>query len=277
MPWPEPVYIGDELVTNGTFDTDLTGFETSAAWSVIDGEAVGNDTASENNFLRWLTGAGAGKVYLGSVDVVENNGMGSTYIQWGGDTSNRVSSPAPGNYTQIFVGDVELFRANANGTNTNLVIDNISVREIDPLSVSIQMEGRMTYADEGASTEVSFWRWRVDSSNQILSRIDASGSLVGRYITQQTASGTYDQATDAGTEAYAPGINVPFNIASRHGSTFINAAADGTSYVANTTPVALPDLSSTDFSIGYDYMGTIKQLRVWPKDLADAGIEEAST
>ncbi len=143
-------------------------------------------------------------------------------------------------------------------------------------AVSIQMDGRMTYADEGASTEIRFWRWRAGSPNQILSRIDASGSLVGRYITQQTASGTYDQTTDSGTEAYAPGINVPFNIASRHGSTFINAAADGTSYVANTTPVALPDLSATNFELGHDYMGTIKQLRVWPKDLADAGIVEAT-
>lgn len=57
-----------------------------------------------------------------------------------------------------------------------------------PLAVSIQMDGRMTYADEGASTEVRFWRWRAGSPNQILSRIDTSGSLVGRYITQQTAS-----------------------------------------------------------------------------------------
>jgi hypothetical protein len=74
----------------------------------------------------------------------------------------------------------------------------------------------------------------------------------------------------------SPGVLVPFNIASRHGSTFVNAAADGVSATVNTTPVGLPDLSATDFNLGYDYMGTISMLRVWADDLADVGIAEAT-
>jgi hypothetical protein len=76
--------------------------------------------------------------------------------------------------------------------------------------------------------------------------------------------------------AYTPGVLVPYNIASRHGSTFINGAVDGVALTADTTPVALPDLSATDFNLGFDYMGTISMLRVWADDLADVGIAEAT-
>ena len=69
---------------------------------------------------------------------------------------------------------------------------------------------------------------------------------------------------------------MPYNIASRHGSTFINGAVDGVALTANTTPVALPDLSSTDLDLGYDYMGTINQFRVWSQDLGDTGIVDAT-
>jgi hypothetical protein len=51
---------------------------------------------------------------------------------------------------------------------------------------------------------------------------------------------------------------------------------DGTALTANTTPTALPDLSSTDLQLGYDYMGTVKLLRMWNQDLGDAGIALAS-
>jgi len=69
---------------------------------------------------------------------------------------------------------------------------------------------------------------------------------------------------------------VPINVSSRHGSTFVNLATDGTSYTANTTPTALPDLSSTDLNLADNYMGTISEFRVWDKDLGDAGIVEAT-
>jgi len=281
MPWPTPNVIGDELVTNGTFDSGISGWTDASS-------GTSSFTASSGRGLLTVVGADrararqsfsvtVGKIYRVSFevfDVIDVN-IGHSVDA---STEYRAGAASVGTNVILFVAVASTvyfqFHHVVAGTRE---FDNVSVREIDPLAVSIQMDGRMAYADEGASTEVRFWRWRADSSNQILSRIDASGSLVGRYITQQTASGTYDQATDAGTEAYAPGINVPFNIASRHGSTFINAAADGTSYVANTTPVALPDLSATNFELGHDYIGTIKQLRVWPEDLTDAGIEEAST
>jgi hypothetical protein len=57
----------------------------------------------------------------------------------------------------------------------------------------------------------------------------------------------------------------------------MNGAVDGTALTADTTPTALPNLSSSTLSLGYDFMGTIAQFRMWDEDLTDTGITEAST
>ena len=83
--------------------------------------------------------------------------------------------------------------------------------------------------------------------------------------------------------SYSPGVLVPFNISSRHGSTFVNGAVDGVALdgkgweYGDTTPTALPDLSNTDLQIAQDFMGTIGQLRQFAGDVGDAGLEEATS
>jgi len=140
-------------------------------------------------------------------------------------------------------------------------------------AVSIQMDGAMTYADDD-----SFFRpvsWTMDTSNYIDFIVDWRNSLDGRQRFLQFASGVGDFVQD--DTAYSPGINVPFSIASRHGSTFINGAEGGTAFTANTTPTALPDLSTTDFDIGPTFMGNLGKLRVWAEDLTDEGLEESTS
>ena len=92
----------------------------------------------------------------------------------------------------------------------------------------------------------------------------------------QESGNVLDAVTGPAT-SYSPDTNVPFNFASRHGSTFINGAISGTLLTANTTPTALPALSSTDLELGSTFMGTIGQFRMWDEDITDAGITEAST
>ena len=92
---------------------------------------------------------------------------------------------------------------------------------------------------------------------------------------QEAAATASLKVTPAATLPF--GVNVPFNISSRHGSTFINGAVGGTALTADTTPTALPNLSSTDLNLGRTFMGTIGQFRMWAEDLTDAGITEAST
>jgi hypothetical protein len=71
------------------------------------------------------------------------------------------------------------------------------------------------------------------------------------------------------------------SIASRHGSTFINGAVDGTALTADTTPVAFPDLSTTDLIIAPSGgPQVIQEFIMWggtTGDIGDAGIAETST
>ena len=146
----------------------------------------------------------------------------------------------------------------------------------DNTNMSIQMDGKMTYADTGIAAEVGFTNWFVSGTDNLSSRLDTAGAETGRaYFKQEYAGANY--IVEGPADTYSPSVNVPFNIASRHGSTFINGAVGGTALTANTTPTTLPDLSATDLFLGNIFMGTIGQFRMWSDDITDAGITEAST
>ena len=130
-------------------------------------------------------------------------------------------------------------------------------------NMSIQMDGRMT------GENLTPIRWLEDANNAILLETGTNN-----FTFTQEASGTVDTVTGG---SFTSGTFVAFNTSSRHGSIFINGAISGTALTANTTPTALPDLSATDLDLGYDFMGTIGEFRVWSDDLTDTGIEEAST
>lgn len=141
-------------------------------------------------------------------------------------------------------------------------------------AMSFQMDGRVTYADEDGFGTAVLYRWRLDDANRIQINIDTAGALTGRFTLNQVAGGVSDFATPP-SETTA-GVLVPYNTANRSGSTFAQIALNGASGTVNATPVALPDLSATDLSLGYDYMGTIKTFRVWANDITDAGLEAAT-
>ena len=133
----------------------------------------------------------------------------------------------------------------------------------------------MTYADTDSGNAVIQYRWRADANTRIQGYLSTAGTRTGHPTWSSTAAGVTDYSTGSPTY-YSPDVNVPFNIASRHGSTFIQGAVDGTAPTANTAPVALPDLSAADFEIGYIFMGNIGKVRVWAVDLTDTGIVEAT-
>ena len=143
-------------------------------------------------------------------------------------------------------------------------------------NMSIQIDGKMTYTDNNSQFEVSPYRWLQNATNYIMSLVITTGSRTGQPIlSQRHGTSGYDAIT-GGNNTYAPGTNVPFNMASRNVSTFINGAHEGTLLTANTTPTILPDLSATDLFLGYIFMGTIGQFRMWSDDITDAGITEAT-
>jgi hypothetical protein len=289
LPWPAPNVIGPELVTNGTFDTDVSG------WS-IDGTNTGDDVSFSFSSGQMLVSRGAdsvgGRPYQQiAVEIGKTYHLtfDSSYLTGGASVFYVGSTLAGNQYVSAIISSSTAEKRSFTFTaatstmyittwpavNSSFTVDNISVREINPLAVSIKMDGRMTYADEGASIQSVFTRWTIDANNRIETRLDTNSTLTGQVTFLQTASGTTD-LVNSSTTAYSPGILVPYTIASRHGSTFLNGAIDGTALTADTTPTALPDLSATDLNLGYDYMGTIKEFAIWNVDLTDAGLEEAT-
>ena len=272
MPWPTPVVIGNELITNGTFDSNTNDWTVSNSTLSVDSNklkvtSTGSFGHAEQDFTTV-----SGKVYSftanyiagdvdGYVQLEDRNGGGTIYSDYTNayqtDKTVSVIFTAVSNLTRI-----NLYNRFGSAGNFNFW-DNISVKEINPLSVSIQMDGRMT------GENLTPIRWLEDANNAILLE-----SGTNNFTFTQEASGTVDTVTGG---SFTSGTFVTFNTSSRHGSTFINGAIDGTALTANTTPVALPDLSTTDLELGYDFMGTIGKLRVWSDDLTDTGIEEAST
>lgn len=157
----------------------------------------------------------------------------------------------------------------------NSTFDNISVREINPLALSIQMDGRVTWASDQATSPIFLFRWELNAQNKIYDYLDARSSQE-RFIFLQEQSDIIDTSLDD-IGSQSGGLFVPFNIASRHGSNFLNGAVDGTALTANTTPVALPDLSATNLQLGYDYNGTIRTFRMWGQDIQNQGLVEATS
>ena len=144
-------------------------------------------------------------------------------------------------------------------------------------NMSIQMDGKMTYADNSLTAEVQPYRWQLDNGNYILLRVQTINHRTGQISLSQRAANSGLDSVNGEADTYTPDTNVPFNVASRHGSTFLNGAHEGTLLTANTTPTALPDLSSTNLELGQTFMGTIGKFRMWNEDLTDTGITEAST
>ena len=282
LPWPSPEYIGPELVTNGTFDTDVSGWtalNTAIYWDA-NGYLVVDDTAnagaSSSAFQNIATMAG--KVYQLSFDRISTTSSFWFYVGIAGDNDSIFDSGSlgatTGAYSHVFVATGSTTQISMITAGTGVTkYDNISVREINPLAVSIQMDGRVTYADTGAAVTAELMTWQSDTNNKILHFIDTSSTRVGEVVIQQAVGSVFDAKR---FEVLTPNVLEPFNIAGRHGSNFINGAVDGTAGTVDTTPTALVDLSSSDLILFRTANGTIRTFRIWAQDIGDAGLVEAT-
>jgi len=277
-----PNVIGPELVTNGTFDTDLTGWTDASVGT--GGPAVWNSGAADlpridgANLARLATSVSSttGSVYLITFDRSGSNGFYRIGTSSGAnnlvaDTAFRAASNSVV-YVASTSGFWITFYSNANGGT--LTIDNISVREIDPLAVSIYMRGEHSWADSDNTSggDGTFYDWGASDLIRLYLQTGASPIQVAL---QQKAGGVDEFPLRSGV--YSPQQNMPFAVASRSGSNFAQMAAEGTASTEDTTPVAIPDLSAADFQIGTNFNGTIEAIRVFAGDVGDTGLEELTT
>ena len=255
---------------------------------LLNSGTLSTQSATVANVANTLSFTGTGTVTLSGVSTA------GPLVGTGTGENNRVSltfTPTAGTLTLTVSGTVTNAQIEAGSTPSSYIPTTTAsvTRAAETLTVpaanlpydntnmSIQMDGKMTYADNSSNNTVLPWRWRLDSSNILYNTLATTGTRTGqpRFSQSQTTSG-FDEVLGA-NNVYTPDVNVPFNIASRHGSTFLNGAHEGTLLTANTTPTALPALSSSGLDLGYILMGTIGQFRMWDEDITDAGITEAST
>ena len=275
LPWPSPNYIGSERLT-GSWAVP-TGYDNTVSGTGTSVVATGGTTTSRC-FLE-IDGVDAGEVYQVTLTVNSTSvGNVAVYLRdssTGSGTILLTQTAIPEGTT--FVGHV----AAASGVMSALLVGStgadfdvdISVREIDPLSVSIAMDGRITYADEGATNTATLLYWRVDSENFIRHRLRTDAANVGQLQVMQESNDVNDGKA---TQYLEPDVLVAYSYATRHGSTFLNLGTDGVSLTANTAPTELVDLSATDLELAQDYMGTVGTFRIWDRDIADTGLVEAT-
>jgi hypothetical protein len=272
--WPEPEYIGPELVDNNDFSLGDNGDWTKLNASITTEGVLDGSGGLSMLYQDVVTN---GRLYHVSFDATVSTGEIEVINNDGTELFSATTSASHSFVFKHAIASGNLLWRCRSGSNA-ATIDNISVREINPLSVSLQMDGRMTYADEGGYSTVVGGHWREDADNYVTS-LDLSTNLSdeGRVFVTQEAAGVYDSVSEASPGSFTPGVLVPFNISSRHGSTFVNGAVDGVALTANTTPTALPDLSGTDLEIAYDFMGTIGTFRQFAGDIGDTGLEKATS
>lgn len=145
---------GDELVTNRTFDTD-TDWTKGTGWTINTTTGVASNDGTINAIYQ-AKPIEAGKLYACTVDITFN-AAGVAYWRLGNLTNLGVMAVNRTSYTQYLLGSAD---GNYIGifTNTDITIDNISVREVifdratDPLVLFNHPDDipRIEYGSDGS-------------------------------------------------------------------------------------------------------------------------------
>ena len=241
----EGTHFGSYDIGNGWYRLWISGTTissaTQAGFNLHLATGVGNEVS--------YTGDGTSGIYVWGAQL-EAASTPSSYIPTSGSTATRSSE------------SLTIPAANLPYSST---------------AMTIQMDGRVTYADEDTSNTVRFFNWYETASNYLRMRLRTDNGS-GQVQSMVFAPSNYDTVIGASGSTYAPDVLVPYSVSARFTSSALNHAVDGVSETVNTTPTDLPTLSSTDLSLGKGtasgpYNGTIRNFRMWGNDIKDDGIE----
>lgn len=289
LPWPEPEYLSGELVANGTFDTlDNWSNGNGGVSSLVtrNGSSTLRVTATSTlqGYARQNVTMSPGKVYHVScylhaevncaAILVFQRDLRQTVVPYvslvpgHNEFYLEIDGASNSTYLQLQVGG-----APTNGSY--LEVDNLSVKEMKPLAISIAMKGKVNFTDQDSYNTITFWRWYQNTSNNLNMSITTNGTYEGRYIAIQEHNNVYNQVS-TNIDVMEPGINVPFSTACRYTTNEQRMAEQGILYPANTSLTHLPDLSALNFDLARAYNGTIKNFRIWAENIGDTGLVDAT-
>jgi hypothetical protein len=195
----DSVKYGDELVTNGTFDTDSDWSDPQSNWTISDGVASMATTPSYTPLFQYGLGTEQGKRYVLTFDVIALDGnlkVDTCYPDGGGignDTYYVVSTT--GRHTWYFTGATgsDGIGMSRHTVASSCTIDNVSVKEV--------------IGNQGTSGEPLL---RTAFTNEPRIEYDADGNLKGLLIEEQRTNDV-TQSEDLTTWSKASGGAVVAN------------------------------------------------------------------
>lgn len=155
---------GDELVTNGTFDTD-TDWTKGTGWTISGGVASKDNTATSTDYLEQTLSLVDGAVYEVSFtisNITSGSNMGVSSSGAFGDVSSSerfLFNNGTRTFTAVYNASTgSSLRFVASSTSTTMDIDNISIREVifdratDPLVLYNHLDDtpRIEYGSDGS-------------------------------------------------------------------------------------------------------------------------------
>lgn len=191
--------LGSELVANGTFDTDLTGWtDNSSAGGAIAWNAGRVDLVNTTGTSRLEQDVPviAGRVYAITVQAVALGGSTSSHVYLDGSALPAMSFYllGVGTHTIYYVAPDTSLNLSARNftTGTTVTLDNISVKEIPE-------DSRLYYLEDDEVDDALNWTAPADTDYTV-AYVNSSGTVT--ILTGQSLSGATDILLDPELVAY---------------------------------------------------------------------------
>ena len=226
--------LGNDLVTNGTFDTDAN-WTKADSWSISGGKAICDGSQSANSVLVQQNGIKSvtlniisGKTYELTFDVVVQAGV-ITNVEVGGAV-NGTSISSSGTYTRTLTASSTnkrlTFTANPDFVGS---IDNVTLKQVDPndrwsLTNTTISDGVLNFVNNESAAQFALYH-------------DASlleiGSAYEITLTVNRTSGSFRVLSGTGASALTPAVSI--NSSGTQTFTFTNNTNGGKLFLYTDT------------------------------------------